>query len=151
MEIKSILWPTDFSEQANGALPYVLDMSQKYGAEVHLLYVAQDVRQADHFYGDADRELLEGLQKRECGLAESLLERVCDEKLQACPSFKRHVLKGDPARTIIDFANKQGVDAIIMAAHGSGRREGEPGYFGSVTDRVMKSTAAPVFVVKPNQ
>jgi nucleotide-binding universal stress UspA family protein len=39
MEIKKILWPTDFSENAAMALPLVTSLTQKYGAEIHILYV----------------------------------------------------------------------------------------------------------------
>jgi nucleotide-binding universal stress UspA family protein len=149
MEIKNILWPSDLSKQANAALPYVQDLANKYGAKVHLLYVAQDLESADHWYGDADRDMLEGLQKRECDFATSFLDDVCKDKLQGCPLFERHIRKGDPAREIVSFAGGNEIDAIVMATHGKGQEAGGGAHFGSVTDRVVKKASVPVFVVQP--
>jgi len=33
MEVKRILWPTDFSKNAEGALPYVISLSEKCTGE----------------------------------------------------------------------------------------------------------------------
>ena len=43
MQIKKILWPTDFSDNANAALPYVLSLTRKYGAEIYLPYMVEDM------------------------------------------------------------------------------------------------------------
>jgi len=43
MEFKKILWPTDFSPNAEKALPYVQSLTRQYNAEIHVLYVAQDI------------------------------------------------------------------------------------------------------------
>jgi len=43
MEVNKVLWPTDFSSSAEKALPYVTDLTQKYGAEIHVLYVIEDI------------------------------------------------------------------------------------------------------------
>jgi len=34
MEVKKILWPTDFSNSAEKALPYVTSLTQQYQAEI---------------------------------------------------------------------------------------------------------------------
>ena len=54
MEIKRILWPTDFSENAAKALPYVTSLSEKYGSEIHILYVMKDYPSFGAHYGDFD-------------------------------------------------------------------------------------------------
>lgn len=38
MEIKKILWPTDFSSRAETALAHVQSLTQQYQAEIHVLY-----------------------------------------------------------------------------------------------------------------
>ena len=52
MEVKKILWPTDFSPNAEKALDYVTSLSQKYQTEVHVLYVIQELAQHPPWYGD---------------------------------------------------------------------------------------------------
>ncbi|RJX35335.1 MAG: universal stress protein [Desulfarculus sp.] len=148
MQINKILWPTDLSAAATAALPYVTDLSQKYGAQVLLLYVADDMRRYDHIYGDAGKHLA-GLQEMECQRAGELLQRVCREKLGGCPAFIHHVVKGDPATEILKLASAEKADLIVMASHSHPADSGEYKFFGSVTEKVVKNSATPVLVVNP--
>jgi nucleotide-binding universal stress UspA family protein len=56
MEISRILWPTDFSENAAKALPLVTELAQKFGAEIHILYVMKDYPAFGASYGQFDPE-----------------------------------------------------------------------------------------------
>jgi nucleotide-binding universal stress UspA family protein len=47
MDVKKILWPTDFSSIAEKALPHVKSLTEKYGAEIHVLYVIEDLAHHD--------------------------------------------------------------------------------------------------------
>lgn len=52
---------------------------------------------------------------------------------------------GDPATVIIDTAQSQEVDAVVMSTHG---RSGFSRWlFGSVTNKVLSATSCPVFVI----
>lgn len=57
-----------------------------------------------------------------------------------------HVLVGETAPTIVDFARKQNCTLIVMAARGLGSVAGV--LLGSVTNRVVHLTDLPVLVVK---
>ena len=63
MEVKRILWPTDFSENASRALPMVTSLSQAYGAEIHILYVMKDYPEFGAHYGDFDPQEKETMPK----------------------------------------------------------------------------------------
>lgn len=39
MEIKKILWPTDFSSSAEAALPHVQSLTEKYQAEKYTSFM----------------------------------------------------------------------------------------------------------------
>ena len=54
MDIKKILWPTDFSENAAQALPLVTSLADKYQAEIHILYVLKDYPAFGASYGQYD-------------------------------------------------------------------------------------------------
>jgi len=56
---------------------------------------------------------------------------------------------GDPAKEIIDYAKREGVDLIVMAMHGRSRLR--RGLQGSVTSAVVHSGVAPVLVVPPGR
>ena len=43
IKVKKVLWPTDFSSSAKKALPYITSLTMQYGAEIHVLYVIEDI------------------------------------------------------------------------------------------------------------
>jgi len=60
---------------------------------------------------------------------------------------KSITLEGKPAETIIDYAAKNDIDLIIMSTHG---RSGPSRWaFGSVADRVIRSSIVPVLIAVP--
>ena len=152
MEIKKILWPTDLSENAAQALPYVASLSEKYQAEIHLVYVVEDVHQFDHFYGDASPVFLKEFQERIIQKGEQYLEKICRNELASCPLYKKHIIVGDPAHEILKFIDKGKMDLVVMATHGHGEETGEgmkhyP--FGSVSEKVLKNSPVPVLAINP--
>ncbi len=147
MKIDAILWPSDLSVRSAQALPLVRLLSEKLGAAVHLLYVVDDVRRFEHFYGQAAPDLLKNLQEAETRSAQAMLEHVCAKDLQGCPNYYRHLRQGDPAQQILALADEIKASLIIMATHGAGRDPEEPRFFGSVAEKVVKSSRVPVLTV----
>jgi nucleotide-binding universal stress UspA family protein len=65
-----------------------------------------------------------------------------------CP-FQIIALEGDPASVIVDTAEEEQVDLIVMSTHGqTGVRRA---VFGSVTERVLHSVACPVLVTRSEE
>ena len=145
MEIKKILWPTDFSDNSNAALGYVLSLTKKYGSEIYLLYVAEDLTDYRAWYGELDAGHAEKIRDWEIPKAEKAMEHICRTELEGCPMFHKLVLVGNPAQKILETAKKEDIDVIVMATHGRG------GQFdiGSVTDKVVKNSPVPVWTVRP--
>lgn len=142
MEFKKILWPTDFSRNATKALPIVNSLTQKYNAELHMLYVF-DTTHLEPWYGDLEKDQTERLIERGRGLAQKRLERICSKYLQDCPKHTRHTAMGDPPQEILKFINQEKVDLVVMPTHG--QRGIFP--FGSVTEKVVKNSTVPVLTV----
>ena len=101
MEIKKILWPTDFSENAATALPLVTSLTQKYGAEIHILYVLKDYPEFGASYGYNDPDDYEKMRQWEQETAEKRLDEICEKFLNACPLYVRHISVGEPAKEIL--------------------------------------------------
>ncbi len=149
-DIKRILWPTDLSKNALFALPYVRSMSEKYQAEVHLLYVAEDVGWFDHFYGDADPKFLVELQDKIIETAKDQLAKLCKNELAGCVAFERDIIVGNPVEEILKAIKDGNIDLVIMATHGHGLKGTMTHFpFGSVTEKVTKSSPVPVLIVNP--
>jgi nucleotide-binding universal stress UspA family protein len=149
MEIKKILWPTDLSENAAKALPTVSALAQALGAEVHMLYVTEGIRDYDHIYGDANPEFLRGFQDQENQRALAKMDAVCQKELAGCPLISRHVRPGYPPREILRLAQEIGAGLIVMSTLGRNRREGHGGFLGSVSQRVVGHSSLPVLLINP--
>jgi nucleotide-binding universal stress UspA family protein len=145
MKVSKILWPTDLSKSSAAALDYVLDLSAKYGAEVVLLYVVEDMSGHEPWYGEWGRKHLEEFHEWIVREATERLDRICRERLQGCPRFERLVEGGDPAQKILETVENKGIDLVVLTSHGL------KGHFpfGSVAERVVKNAKVPVLVVRP--
>lgn len=143
MEVRKVLWPTDFSSSAEKALPYVTDLTQKYGAEIHVLYVIEDIAHHDSWYGDFDKAHVEKLMERAGQSATKRLDQVCEKYLDSCPLYIKHIAVGDPAREILKLIDKEKVDLVVMASNGS---QGNF-RFGSVAEKVLKNSPVPVTTI----
>ena len=143
MELKKILWPTDFSENSARALPYVESLTDKYQTEIHLLYVIDDMAPNRPWYGDTQRKSLDKLHEWEEKTARKRLDKICNDYLKGCPRYITHIASGDPAQEILKFLKKEKVDMVVMTKHG------ERGHFrlGSVSARIVKDAGVPVVTI----
>ena len=143
MEVNKVLWPTDFSSSAEKALPYVTDLTQKYGAEIHVLYVIEDVAHHESWYGDFDKSHVDKLMEWADKSAKKRLDQVCEKYLNSCPLYIKHIAVGDPAEEILKVIDQEKVDIVVMASHGhKGKYR-----FGSVTEKILKSSPVPVTTI----
>ena len=143
MEVTKVLWPTDFSSSSEKALPYVTSLTQKYQAEIHVLYVIEDIAHHDGWYGEFDQSKVKKLMEYAEKSATKRLEQVCEKYLEGCPLYIKHIAIGDPAQEILKLIDKEKVDMVVMASHG------EKGHyrFGSVTEKVVKNSPVPVTTI----
>jgi nucleotide-binding universal stress UspA family protein len=143
MKIDKILWPTDFSGNAEKALPYVQSLTRQYGAEIVVLYVIQDIAHHESWYGDFGKNHIAELMAWSHKSATKRLEQICNKYLDDCPLFTRHIAVGDPAEEILKMIDKEQIDMVVMATHG------EKGKFpfGSVTEKVLKNAKVPITAI----
>ena len=143
MEVKKVLWPTDFSSSAEKALPYVTDLTQKYGAEIHVLYVIEDIAHHEGWYGEFDKTHIDKLMEWADKSAKKRLDQVCEKYLNSCPLYIKHIAVGDPAQEILKLINDEKVDLVVMASRGA---QGNFS-FGSVAEKVLKHSPVPVTTI----
>lgn len=143
-----ILIPTDGSTVANNAVDHAIDLAEKYDAEVHALFVA-DVDAVTYSLGteQVDR-IRQGNFQGMTDLREDAEEATGYVKDKAeslgLAVAERHA-GGRPHSIIADYAADNEIDLIVMGSHGrSGVRRA---LLGSVTERTLRSTHAPVLVV----
>ena len=143
MEVKKILLPTDFSGSSEKALPYVNSLTEKYGTEVHVLYVVEELGIHEAWYGDFERSRIKQIHEWEEKTAKKRLDETCSKFLEGCPLYIKHVAIGDPAQEILKLAAEESVDMVVMASQG---RKGHF-RFGSVAEKVVKNAKVPVVTI----
>jgi len=130
-----VLVPTDGSACARAAVGYAGDLADRYGARVHVLCVA-DSRTFD---SAPHRERMENER-------EAVAERARTELSEGGIAVDHAVRVGVPYEAILDYAAEADVDLVVMGTHG---RTGVERYLlGSVTEKVVRLSDAPVLTVK---
>lgn len=145
-----ILVPLDGSQLAELALKPALQVAQAAQAELILLrsmipvYTTMPV-----VAGEYEWAWPEYAREQVRSEAREYLEAVRNRYTQANLSLRTLAVEGDAASLILDVAEEEDVDLIVMAPHGwSGANKL---LLGSVTERVLHQATCPVFVVRTAQ
>ncbi|MXR51074.1 universal stress protein [Halovenus sp. WSH3] len=143
-----ILVPTDGSDVAEAAVDQAIDLAEKYGAEIHALYVADTdsiaytlgTEQVDRIRQGNFNEMTELRQE-----AEAATGYVTDRAAEHGIEVVEHHEGGRPHTMIGKYADDHDIDLIVMGSHG--RAGVKRALLGSVTERTLRSTHVPVLVV----
>ena len=133
--LKTILAPTDFSDLSANGVRYACQLARDMGAALIIFNVVV----LDESNAVNKREI-EQHKKR---LEEFVAEKVADAGVGL--KVRQMVDAGQPFGAIVDCAEKEGVDLIVMSSHG---RSGlSRMLIGSVTDKILRGASCPVLVV----
>ena len=135
---KNILFATDGSKYSEAAANKVIDFAKSYGSALNVISVV-DV--TEEFIARAPGAL-DDLVKKAKSIVEDVKKRADSEGIKA----EGMVKEGDAYKSIVDIAQKQKADAIIMGSHG--RTGLKRLLMGSVTERVIGHAPCPIMVVK---
>lgn len=136
-----ILVPTDGSKEARKAVDHGIDLAAALSASVHALFVVESrlaslpsdwMRQADERegwvrYGE-----------------EMTDEAVTDAEARGVSGVAA-AKQGTAHKEIVEYANENEVDCIVMGTHG--RNGVQDMILGSVTERVVQTADVPVLTV----
>ena len=146
-----ILAPLDGSPLAESVFPYLLKICRgSTESQVILFSVCEPPKISSDYVEKAPGaweqhvKSLTDFSNAQC----SLYIKDAEKKLKGMglKNLKIETRLGDPATEIVDYATKNPVDLIVMASHG---RSGPSRWaFGSVADRVFRSTCVPVLMVR---
>ena len=134
-----ILLPSDAGDAGGRAVDQAIRLARETGAELHLLFVVEEVPHAP--------EMVEqSVEKQLRSVGESVLAGIRDRAEGAGLSVETTVREGVPHVAIVDYADEVGADVIVMGTHG---RSGLNRYLlGSVTERVVRTAGVPVLTVR---
>jgi nucleotide-binding universal stress UspA family protein len=140
-----ILATTDFSPFGNKAVTCAHELAEKYGAELHVLTVAENADVAARQGGATG--LLDPADKSDERWA--WLAELHGETGKNVKRIDAVLIGKNIAEKIAHYAQKQNIDLIVIASHG--RTGFKHALLGSVTEKVIRSVHCPVLVLRPSE
>lgn len=146
--MKKILFPTDFSETANNAFLYVLEMAKAFKAEVLVLHVYNLPIVTYEGYPAYVAEVLDSV---ELNTFENFkdhipyLKKIAEEHHFDLAKINYILEQGDLVSIVKKIAKKEHIDLIVMGTHGaSGLKET---FLGSNTGSVLSNVPVTLLCV----
>ncbi|WP_096389120.1 universal stress protein [Halopenitus persicus] len=137
-----ILVPTDGSPEGDRAVEHALQLATIHGASVHTLYVIN----VSSYAGLPMESSWEGVDELLRSDAESAVEEVRSIAADYDVPVETAIVEGSPSREIIDYAEGEGCDVIVMGTHGRGGIDRL--LLGSVAEKVVRGSSVPVLTVR---
>ena len=138
MKARKILFPTDFSPYGQEALRWATSLARDTGATLIIVHVEEPPMA----YGGGEMYL---------GAEEGSREELRKALVKVLPTdqkvvFQHKLLIGDPATAVVEAAEQEGADFIVMGTHG---RSGLSRLLmGSVAEAIVRKAKCPVLTVK---
>jgi nucleotide-binding universal stress UspA family protein len=135
INVKKILYPTDFSSYSNQAYFHAVALAENHKASLTILFVYSPR------FGVPEKA---GRGETDRNYWQKQLEQI--RPIDPTIPVQHVVLEGDPATEIVLHAKEAGIDLIVMGTHG--RTGLERFLMGSVAEKVMRDASCSVLVVK---
>lgn len=145
INLKRILAPTDFSEHSRNALRYAAAFAERFGAEIILLHVFQDLAVSGPEAVAVGPPIVAPIEQF-LESARHSLKRLIEECHLEQLAIRAEVRPGMPFDEIITLATEEDVDLIVMGTHGRGWLAHV--LLGSVTEKVVRKAPCPVLTVR---
>ena len=138
MNMQKILFPTDFSHAGDAALQFATSLARDTGATLLIVHVEEPPAA----YGGG--ELYYGVPEP----AHDELRRMLHEVVPPDPAVpcEHRLVTGDPASAIVNLAEMEGADLIVMGTHG--RTGLSRLLMGSVAELVVRRSKCPVLTYR---
>lgn len=144
--LKKILLPTDFSEPFYEALKIAKKIAVHFSAELIFMHVVPALPPFAPPPKDEPGFNVMAYVKNLHSSAEKSMQEVIDKKIGN--KLKAHALvaNGDVAARISGYAQKENIDLIILASHGTAGWKKT--YLGSVTEKLVRIAATPTLIIR---
>ena len=144
---QKIMVPLDGSALAECVLPHVESIAKGCEAKniVFIRVVEPIYLPTGSEFAFSDKEL-QRMRSEQIAAAQDYLKKWVDRLKYNSTNFQFEVIEGRVAESLIEYAEKNNVDLIIIATHG---RSGVSRWvWGSVADRILRSACVPVLMVR---
>jgi nucleotide-binding universal stress UspA family protein len=145
---KKVLVPLDGSELAECVLQHVETIAGGCGTEaiIFLRVVEPFVMTSGYFGADFSGDEITRINNQHATTAEKYINELVERTKYGSVKVEGKTLNGRAAEVIAEYAKNNDVDLITIATHG---RSGVSRWvWGSVADRVMRSSCVPVLMIR---
>jgi nucleotide-binding universal stress UspA family protein len=157
--MEKILLPVDGSEASLKAYNYAKEMTKKFGSELTVIHIKHEFAQPHQYQKavdlptlDVENMIAEYEKKKDypdnfiADIGQKILDNAIKYFEDEGIEVKSEILQGRPATTIMEYAENNDFDLIVMCTHGMSI----PRRFtlGSVTNKVVHHSKVPVFVIR---
>jgi len=151
VEIKNVLCAVDFSDMSPRVASYAQTLAKALNASVHVIFVTptHDPSISLREYlgvhispASRDKNIIANIIPR----AEKKMYMFIQENF-SMENIRGQVLSGHVSEEILNFAEREKIDLIIMGT--LGRQGMGKIIFGSVADKVVKASKIPVVTIRP--
>ena len=145
---QKIMVPLDGSELAECVLLHVETIAQAGGVQSVVFVRAVEPFSMSSVRGGPDftEEQIKEIDSRTLTAAKNYLDQLVSRLDYGQVNVQKEVITGKVAESLADYATKNEVDLIVTATHG---RSGVSRWvWGSVADRLLRSSCVPVLMVR---
>lgn len=139
---RNILIATDGSENTQRAISYGIEIAKLSGAAVYALYVVNTSPIISEYWTIGKKNVYEIIRSE----GEKAVFEVKKIGEASGVEVKEVVLDGYPSNAIIDFAENNNIDLIVMGT--LGKTGLDKLLIGSVAEKVVRGSKVPVMVVR---
>jgi len=152
-KIKKLLYATDLSENSAYAFYFAIDLAQKHNAKIIILHVVEPMSSQVYPFMKS-----ETIAKTEKGNVEEAIEKIKNRLQSFCRRVEAEIGSpcielvskilvplGHPTEEILNTADREDCDLIILGTHGKGFLAHT--FLGSVSSAVLHRTRKPVFII----
>jgi nucleotide-binding universal stress UspA family protein len=156
--IKKILYTTDLTKNSSYAFYFAVDMARKHDAKMAVLHCIATISPSLYADGGITDEVSKVLQrgkeqeKKEDaakikGRLQGFCQRVESEIGSPCVDLISKIIveEGYPVDEILNTADREECDIIVLGTHGKGWLKHT--FLGSVAASVLERTRKPVFII----
>lgn len=143
-EIKKILVPTDFSDNASHAYNPARQLADRFNSKIDFIHVIPTLRYFNESISNLglpfsmEKDIYPKVQEESLSKLNTLMDDYLEEENRG-EAIARIAPK--PSKAIVETAEDKGYDLILMATHG----KHESDFFrGSITEKVIRYSGVPV-------
>ena len=141
IDVKLVLFPTDFSEYSLHALKKAVEVAKENNAKLYLIHVIEEPQ-----YWYVEGHIYYHQFAKEMGIEVSARIEKIKEEYCGNLDVETTILRGIPYYEIVKYASDKKIDLIIIGTHG---RSGlEHILMGSTTEKVVRKSSCMVLVIK---